>query len=133
MARAIWHANAFPTRSPTYVPGTWIPASPDQVRGRLRRDDEGNANASGLAEGWGYSPREMMGNGSGMFFGGGLMWLFWFLVIAALAWLVVALVRDSSDRESKSKSAIEILEERFARGEIDRDELEEKREALRRH
>ena len=74
-----------------------------------------------------------MGNGSGMFFGGGLMWLFWFLVIAALAWLVVALVRDSSDRESKSKSAIEILEERFARGEIDRDELEEKREALRRH
>ena len=75
----------------------------------------------------------MMGNGAGMLFGGGLMGLFWILVIAALAWLVVALVRGSSDRESKSKSAIEILEERFARGEIDRDEFEPKREALRRH
>jgi len=72
----------------------------------------------------------MMGYGSGMYLGGGLMWLFWILVILALVWLAVALVRGSSGR--MSKSALEILDERFARGEIDREEFEKKREALRR-
>jgi putative membrane protein len=72
----------------------------------------------------------MMGNGSGMYFGGGLMWLFWILVILALVWLGAALVRGSSGR--KSKSALEILDERFARGEIDREEFEKMRETLRR-
>jgi len=65
-----------------------------------------------------------------MYLGGGLMWLFWILVILALVWLAVALVRGSSGR--MSKSALEILDERFARGEIDREEFEKMREALRR-
>jgi putative membrane protein len=72
----------------------------------------------------------MMGNGSGMYFGGGLMWLFWILVILALVWLGAALVRGSSGRTSKS--TLEILDERFARGEIDHEEFEKMREALRR-
>jgi putative membrane protein len=72
----------------------------------------------------------MMGNGSGMYFGGALMWLFWILAIFALAWLAATLVRGSSAQ--KSKSALEILDERFARGEIDREGFEKMREALRR-
>lgn len=72
----------------------------------------------------------MMGYGSGMYFGGGLMWLLWIPVILALVWLGATFVRGYSGR--KSKSALEILDERFARGEIDREEFEKTRDALRR-
>ena len=72
----------------------------------------------------------MMGYGSGMYFGGGLMWLLGIPVILALVWLGATVVRGSSGR--KSKSALEILDERYARGEIDREEFEKTRDALRR-
>lgn len=67
----------------------------------------------------------MMGYGSGMYFGGGLMWLIWIPVILALVWLGATFVRGSPGRQSKS--ALEILDERFARGEIDREEFEKNR------
>jgi len=57
------------------------------------------------------------------------MLLFW----GGLIWLVVYGIRHvtpSSDRGAHARSAIEVLEERFARGEIDRDEFEERRRVL---
>lgn len=63
-------------------------------------------------------------------FGGGMMWFFWILIIALLVWLVAFAARRGGDDSGKGKSALEILEERYARGEIDRDEFEQKRKDL---
>ncbi len=81
---------------------------------------------------WGWG-----GNGWGMMGGFGWMWLmpiffilFWGLVI----WGIVALVRGSSgSRGSDSPaadSALEVLKKRYARGEIDKEEYEEKKKDL---
>lgn len=75
----------------------------------------------------------MMGNGGfGMGFGGPI---FWILIIVAIALLVPWLRSQGSasrkdDGSHADQRAIEILEERYARGEIDRDEFERKRQDL---
>ncbi len=75
----------------------------------------------------------MMNGGFGHGFGGLGMILFWGVTIA----LVVLFARDlmqrpgeGSDRKNDRKSAREILDERYARGEIDVTEYEEKKRAL---
>jgi len=68
----------------------------------------------------------MMGNGFGFGIPGLGMLLVWGLII----WLVVWLVRSfSTDRAAKEKSARQILDERFAKGEIDREEYAQKKQA----
>ncbi len=62
-------------------------------------------------------------------FGGG-MWIFWILVLIAVAWLVAIMARRSGDNRKRDKSALEILEQRYALGEIDRDEYLQKRDDL---
>ena len=66
---------------------------------------------------WGYT-------GWGMGFGPLFMLLVWVLVIAGVA----ALFRSSWPRpdEPRGKTAAEIVQERYARGEIDRQEYEQK-------
>ena len=78
------------------------------------------------------------GTGWGMMGGYGGMWLmpiimvvFWGLVI----WGIVALVRfiissSSKGLSSQTDSALEILKTRYARGEISKQEYEEKRKDL---
>jgi putative membrane protein len=56
--------------------------------------------------------------------------LVWLAFIALVIWLLVVLVRPT-ERRSDNR-AVEILEERFARGEIDRDEFESRRADLSR-
>jgi putative membrane protein len=56
---------------------------------------------------------------------------FWALVVLLVVWLV----RGTADRRPRQgagrpSEAIAILEERFARGEIDREEFEERRSTL---
>ena len=72
-----------------------------------------------------------MGSGWGMGFGGPFMILFWILVIVGIVILVKWLGDQSSaGRASRDKSALEILRERYARGEINREEYEQKRRDL---
>lgn len=69
----------------------------------------------------------------GMFFGpiAGILYLGLIVVAIVLVvrWLGGGHVTASAPRE---KTALEILEERFARGEIDKDEFEERRNLLSR-
>jgi putative membrane protein len=75
--------------------------------------------------GWGWH--------DSMMFGGGFMWLFWVLLIAGVAWLVAALVASRGRaRGSTGTSATDIVKERYARGEIDRTEYEQKLQDLKR-
>jgi putative membrane protein len=52
-----------------------------------------------------------------MGFGGGLMWIIWVLLIGVVVWLLVSISRQDRPRESPSPK--EILDRRYASGEID--------------
>jgi len=56
------------------------------------------------------------------------MALFWIGVILLIVWGVQQLTRDNRARPDR---ALEVLEERYARGEIDSDEFETRRQTLR--
>ena len=79
-----------------------------------------------LQSGYGY----MMWNGGHGLFGGLMMLLFWGLVIG----LVVLAFRGFSGRSDTrpGNSALDILKERYARGEIEEDEYERRKERLER-
>ena len=74
----------------------------------------------------------------GMIFGGLLMLLFWGVVIALVVFAVRALTRSGSGRTTPSAGsptqtrdqALEILRERYARGEISKDEFNSMRQDL---
>jgi putative membrane protein len=73
----------------------------------------------------------MMGWGDGygwMGMGWAFMVLFWVLVVLG----IVALLRwlGTGRREAPRKTPLEILQERYARGEIEREEYEQKRRDL---
>ncbi|NQU30288.1 MAG: SHOCT domain-containing protein [Anaerolineae bacterium] len=66
-------------------------------------------------------------------FGGLGMILFWVVVIAGIIWLVMALGGSNLQLPKQSKngqSAREILDQRYARGEIDREEYESMKKDL---
>ena len=62
-----------------------------------------------------------MGGGWGMAFGGPFMIVFWILIILCVVVLAKWLADQSStSRNSQAKTPLEILGERYARGEINR-------------
>lgn len=77
--------------------------------------------------GWGMHPMGWMGGvwGIGMMF---MMFLFWILVIVGLVLAVRWLIREGKER--RSDSALEILRQRYARGEINKEEFEVKKRDL---
>lgn len=90
---------------------------------------------SGAIRGWPYGGWGMMG--PGMMAGLGWMWLMpvsGIVFLGLIIWAIVAAVRSS--RESKGSdsiradSALEVLKKRYARGEINKEEYEEKKKDL---
>jgi putative membrane protein len=75
--------------------------------------------------GWGMHPMMWGAWGYGMMF---MMLIFWALVIAA----VVLGIRwiSAQGKEPRSDSAIEILKQRYARGEIDKEEFDSRKKDL---
>ena len=70
------------------------------------------------------------GWGWGMGFGMISMVLFWVLVILGIVVLVRWVGGSSASGTPPSKSALDILNERYARGEIEKQEFEEKKRVL---
>ena len=63
----------------------------------------------------------------GMMLGGGFMWIFWILLIVAGVVLVSALPgRGLGESRGSCPNPVDILKERYAQGEIERDEYEQK-------
>ena len=71
------------------------------------------------------------GSWPGWLFMGLLMLVFWGGVIALAVWAIRSLAGRGAPYEPLASRAMEILEERYARGEITREELEERRSVLR--
>lgn len=63
----------------------------------------------------------------GMGVGGGFMWVFWIGLFALLFW---ALHSPTGNADRPHPSPRELLDERFARGEIDADEYHQRRKDL---
>lgn len=77
----------------------------------------------------GYYGNGWIGSGTQMLFGGGFWLLLIVLVIAAVFWFSRS-PRSAAEREHGA-SGLEILDARYARGELDRDEyLQKKRDML---
>lgn len=63
--------------------------------------------------------------------GMGLGLALWLALVGLAIWLIVSLSRQPNNGEPRKPTAIDILDERFARGEIDNDEYEARRKSLR--
>ena len=69
----------------------------------------------------------------GHWFGGGFMWIFWIAVILVIIFIVkmsTGSVSGMNNPVDKRKTALEILQERYARGEIEKKEFEQKKNDL---
>ncbi len=77
---------------------------------------------------WGW--HDMMGFGWFGWFGAVFMLLFWVLIIVGIVWFIKWLVEQSSSGGSSKSRALEILDEKYARGEIDDEEYERRRRKL---
>lgn len=73
----------------------------------------------------------MGGYGNGMSYGWVLMGLFWIVLLALIFWAVLKLLPRRDDRDSATESTPEeILDRRFASGELDAGTYRIQRDAL---
>jgi putative membrane protein len=77
----------------------------------------------------GYGPYMMWNGGMGMFFGPLMMIVFVALIILMVRWLWGP-GHGTPPHYPPGKTPLDILKERFARGEVDKEEFEERRRTL---
>ncbi|MDI6802180.1 MAG: SHOCT domain-containing protein [Thermodesulfovibrionales bacterium] len=68
--------------------------------------------------------------GWGMGFGWLFMIIFWILIILGVVYLI-KLIAGAPKKEEKGEAALDILKQRYARGEISKEEFEEKKKDLK--
>jgi len=93
--------------------------------------DEVFAHSGGYSD-WHMGPG-MMGKWGTGWFGGILMIIFWVLVVVGLVFLIKWLIQTTGSGKIDLRTgsrAIEILKERYARGEIDKTEFEARKKDL---
>ncbi|MCF8045299.1 MAG: SHOCT domain-containing protein [Desulfarculaceae bacterium] len=70
-----------------------------------------------------------MGHGWSMGFG----WIFWLILIALMVWIAVKLINpDRGACNESDRTALDILKERYAKGEITREEFKQLENDIRR-
>jgi putative membrane protein len=67
-----------------------------------------------------------MNNGWGMGFG----WIIGLFVLIAIIWIIFKTINQNNKPAQLDKSALDILKERYASGEINKEEFEEKKKGL---
>ena len=73
------------------------------------------------------------GMGYGMNWGMGFGWTIGLILLVLVVWAIVKFVNTKNTNHSttdKQQTALEILKERFAKGEINKDEFEDKKRVL---
>ena len=106
---------AFPVGS-----GGWMPMM-NMMWGGWSSPFDSNNSINNMMN-FGFGP---LGN-----FGWIFMILWWVLIIAGIVALIRWLTSQSHDTNTHGKSALEILQERYAKGEINKQEFEEKKKDL---
>lgn len=70
-------------------------------------------------------------DGSMMTFGGGLMWIFWLILLVVLVLIIKSLADSNSGSTRRQEdNPLNILKERYARGEINEEEFTRRRNEL---
>lgn len=68
---------------------------------------------------------------NGMGWGMGWWWIIGLIFLVVLIWFLVRTTRRNQEsNHTNNKSALDILKERYAKGELDNDEFEEKKRNL---
>lgn len=73
---------------------------------------------------------DMMSGWGGMWFGPIFMFLVPLALIVLVVWLIRAMIGGNANASRRDDSARQILDERYARGEIDDEEYQRRRSAL---
>lgn len=66
----------------------------------------------------------------GMSWGMGFGWIIGLIVLVVMIWFITKALKQNNNQFQPDKSALDILEERYARGEINKEEFEEKKKSL---
>jgi putative membrane protein len=57
-------------------------------------------------------------------------WVFMVLIVVLVVWLIWSTTSGVRQRPTRRPSALDVLDERYARGEIDRDEYQQRKDDL---
>ena len=75
----------------------------------------------------------MMNDNGHLFYGGGYMWIFWILLVVGILFIISNMSQKNSNQSNiENDSPLEILKKRYARGEIEEEEFEQRRRKLER-
>lgn len=71
-------------------------------------------------------------HGWGMGLGMGWWWIIGIIIMVIIVWVIVKVINQSNHSNARldNKSPLDILKERYARGEIDKQEFEERKKTL---
>lgn len=61
---------------------------------------------------------------------GGFMWIFWIAVLIALFFFIKWVVQQKPGDQRAGENAMGVLKKRYARGDIDKEEFEQKKKDL---